>query len=100
MSSTIGQVSRKRPLLTDLLRVALATACLLMVPLAGMQSTNEISWTLSDFVLAGALLAGAGAVHATLARRIVRARQRRILGLVLLGALLALWAELAVGIFH
>jgi hypothetical protein len=41
-------------------RVALATALVLLLPLVAMQITDEVDWGLADFVLAGALLAGTG----------------------------------------
>jgi hypothetical protein len=41
-------------------RVALATAFILLVPLVAMQITDEVDWGLADFVFAGALLAGTG----------------------------------------
>ena len=39
--------------------VALGTGILLLMPLAGMYS-KEVSWTISDFAVAGALVFGAG----------------------------------------
>ena len=42
------------------IRVALATALVLLVPLVAMQITDEADWSLADFVLAGALLGGTG----------------------------------------
>lgn len=41
-------------------RVALVTALILLVPLVAMQVTDEVNWSLADFVLAGALLGGTG----------------------------------------
>jgi hypothetical protein len=41
-------------------RVALATAFILLVPLAAMQITDEVDWSLADFAFAGALLGGTG----------------------------------------
>ena len=41
-------------------RVALATACLLLVPLLAMQFTDGVDWGVFDFVFAGAILAAAG----------------------------------------
>jgi hypothetical protein len=41
-------------------RVALVTACILLVPLVAMQFTDEVDWGVFDFVLAGVLLAGSG----------------------------------------
>jgi hypothetical protein len=41
-------------------RVALATAFILLLPLVAMQITDEVDWSLADFVVAGALLGGTG----------------------------------------
>jgi hypothetical protein len=41
-------------------RVALATACVLLVPLVAMQITDGVDWNLADFVIAGVLLGGTG----------------------------------------
>jgi hypothetical protein len=41
-------------------RVALATAFILLVPLVAMQFTDEVDWGVADFVAAGVLLGGAG----------------------------------------
>jgi hypothetical protein len=41
-------------------RVALATAFILLLPLVAMQITGEVDWGLADFVFAGALLGGTG----------------------------------------
>ena len=37
-------------------RVALGVALILSLPLVAMQFTDEVVWSLADFVLAGALL--------------------------------------------
>jgi hypothetical protein len=51
-------------------RVALATAFILLLPLVAMQITDEVDWGLADFVFAGALLAGTGLLlHELGARR-------------------------------
>jgi hypothetical protein len=42
------------------LRVVLATAFILLLPLVAMQLTDEVQWDLADFVVAGALLGGTG----------------------------------------
>jgi hypothetical protein len=41
-------------------RVALATAFVLLLPLVAMQFTDGVDWSLADFVVAGALLGGSG----------------------------------------
>ena len=41
-------------------RVALATAFIVLLPLLAMQITDEVDWGVADFVFAGALTAGTG----------------------------------------
>jgi hypothetical protein len=51
-------------------RVALATAFLLLLPLVAMQITDEVDWGVADFAFAGALLGGTGLLlHALAARK-------------------------------
>lgn len=90
----------QRPIGADLLRVALVTACLLLLPLVAMQFTREMNWGPGDFLAAGLLLGGAGSAWVLLSRLVRAPRQRKLLGAALLGALLLTWAELAVGILH
>jgi hypothetical protein len=51
------------------IRVALATAFILLLPLVAMQITDEVDWGLADFAVAGALLVGAGLLLHELAAR-------------------------------
>ena len=90
----------RRPLARSMLVVLLATAAILLVPLAAMQVTDEVNWGLEDFAVAGALLAGTGLLYVAAARRVANGRRRLAVGLVLGAALLLIWAELAVGIVH
>jgi hypothetical protein len=70
-----------------------------MVPAIAMQFTPEVSWGPGDFVVAGALLFGTGAL-AVLGLDHVRGTGKRIALIVGLAVSLALvWAELAVGLF-
>jgi hypothetical protein len=50
-------------------RVALATAFILLVPLVAMQITDEVDWSLADFAVAGALLGGTGLLLELAARK-------------------------------
>src|SRR5919109_2892900 len=50
-------------------RVALATAFILLLPLVAMQITDEVNWGLADFVFAGALLGGTGLLLELAARK-------------------------------
>ncbi len=40
--------------------VALVTGALLLIPLIAMQFSEDVVWTLSDFILAGFMLFGTG----------------------------------------
>jgi hypothetical protein len=51
------------------IRVALATACILLLPLVAMQITDEVDWSLADFVFAGVLLGGTGLLLEQAVRR-------------------------------
>lgn len=79
--------------------IALATGLLLLVPLVAMQFTNEVSWSLGDFLAASALLVGAGMTYAIAARHARRASQRAAIAVAVFSGLAAIWAELAVGLF-
>ncbi|MFD0976700.1 hypothetical protein [Salinimicrobium gaetbulicola] len=72
---------------------------LLMVPLLAMQFTNEVNWTLSDFVIAGILLSVTGLAIELVLRNVKTTKNRLIFCGIVLLVFLVIWAELAVGIF-
>jgi ABC-type cobalt transport system substrate-binding protein len=82
-----------------LIVILLAISMLLLIPLIAMQFTDEVNWTLFDFVIAGALLFGTGLLSELIMRKIKKINYRIVLLFVLFAALLLIWAELAVGIF-
>ncbi|MGB5667516.1 MAG: hypothetical protein WBM53_11745 [Maribacter sp.] len=79
--------------------ILLTLAILLLIPLIAMQFTAEVNWTPFDFVVAGFLLIGTGLIFDLVIRKIKNIKYRIATSLVLLIALLLIWAELAVGIF-
>lgn len=94
------QMNRPAPLGKRMTLILVGTVLLLLIPLVAMQFTNEVVWTLSDFGVAGALLAGTGLAYELTTRRLRSPRSRAIASVVIIGAFLLIWAELAVGIFH
>lgn len=78
--------------------VLLVTAAILLLPFIAMQFTGEVNWTISDFVVAGVLLAGTGLAYVLSTMKMRNARSRLAIGAALAVALLLVWAELAVGI--
>lgn len=83
---------------SNLSRIRIGTALILAVPLVAMQFSDEVDWSLSDFVIIGSLLVGTGLLYELLKSK-VNPKYRLILAAVLLLGLLLVWAELAVGIF-
>lgn len=53
----------------SVVRVALVTAFILLLPLVAMQITGEVAWDLADFAFAGALLGGTGLLLELAARK-------------------------------
>ncbi len=78
--------------------LAIGTCFILLVPLAAMQVTEEVNWSIMDFVTMGALLFGAGSIFVLVARKVPR-KYWLAIGMLVALALLYVWAELAVGIF-
>ncbi|WP_347922410.1 hypothetical protein [Pontimicrobium sp. SW4] len=74
-------------------------AFILLMPWVAMQFTNEVHWTLSDFIIAGVLLTGTGLVCEFVMRKVKTKENRIALIVITLALLLLIWAELAVGIF-
>lgn len=72
---------------------------ILLLPLVAMQFTNEVNWSVFDFVVAGILLFGICGVIELALRKINTINQRVWVVLGILLVLFLIWAELAVGIF-
>lgn len=82
-----------------LIGVLLVLAFLLAIPLVAMQFTAEVSWTLLDFVVMGALLSGTGLMIEMVMRKVKNMNYQIGIVAVILVGLFIIWAELAVGIF-
>ncbi|WP_217988428.1 hypothetical protein [Aliifodinibius salipaludis] len=78
--------------------LALTTGFLLMIPLIAMQFTDEVVWTLSDFILAGTLLFGTGLTYKLATRNTGEIIYRIAIGFALFTGLFLIWVNLAVGI--
>lgn len=78
--------------------LALATGFLLMIPLIAMQFTNEVLWTLSDFIIAGTFLFGTGLTYKLITRKTGKVTYRVAIGFALFTGLFLLWVNGAVGI--
>ncbi len=82
-----------------LIGIVLTVALLLLIPLIAMQFTDEVNWTLFDFVVMGVLLLGTGLMCEIAMRKVKKFEHRIVICGAFLVALFIIWAELAVGIF-
>lgn len=79
--------------------ILLAIPVLLLIPLIGMQFSNEIKWSPFDFAVMGTLLLIVGLFVELVLRKIKGKENRIVLIAIIVIVFLLMWAELAVGIF-
>ncbi len=82
----------------NIIRIALVTAVILLLPLVAMQFNAEVNWTWFDFVVAGFLLFGSGLAYELIARKAGNAAYRVAVAIAVGAALLLIWVNLAVGL--
>ena len=82
-----------------LIIIEMMALLLLLIPLIAMQFSDEVNWTLFDFVVAAILLLGTGLVIEFVLRNVKKITHRIIICIIILAVLLLIWAELAAGIF-
>lgn len=79
--------------------IIITVVILLLIPLIAMQFTEEVKWTLLDFVVAGILLLGTGLIFELVMKKVEKTKHRITICIAVLAGFLLIWAELAVGIF-
>lgn len=75
-------------------------AVILMLPAVAMRFTDDVQWTVSDFVFAAVLLIGGGLLIELVVWKARSLPARLALCLAVLVVLSLIWVEAAVGIFH
>ena len=88
------KMKHKRPI-----GILIIILILLLIPWVAMQYTEEVKWTILDFVVMGILLIATGSLFELIWRKVSRKANRNALYVILMMGFLLLWAELAVGIF-
>lgn len=73
-------------------------ATILLLPLIAMQFTEEMAWSLHDFVFAGVLVVGTGGLLELTVRTTGSQAYRAAVGVALAGLFLLVWINGAVGI--
>ena len=87
-------------LLFDLMiRILYIVGTILLIPFIAMQLTNEVNWSLFDFIIMGAMLTITGLLGEIIFKKVKKYKNRVALYVVVAIIFLLIWAELAVGIF-
>tara|TARA_A200000113_G_scaffold160610_1_gene145335 strand:+ start:520 stop:801 length:282 start_codon:yes stop_codon:yes gene_type:complete len=73
---------------------------LLLIPFVGMQYSNEVKWSLNDFIIMGIILLSFGIIINKIIYRVGAFNKRIILISTLIILFFLLWAELAIGLFN
>jgi hypothetical protein len=80
-----------------IIRIALVTIGILLIPWGAMQFSGAVNWTLADFIIMGALIFVTGVM---LDLVLSKMGKYRVVGAIAIAVMfLWLWAELAVGVF-
>lgn len=93
-----GAMKRHMTASRSAVRVVLAAAAILLLPLLAMLVTDEVAWGPIDFALAGVLLLGVGALGELAVSRAGTPAYKVAAGVALGAGLLLVWSFLAVGI--
>jgi hypothetical protein len=81
-----------------LVRIIMVIVGLLLIPLIAMQFTNEMDWSLDDFIAMGIMLSVAGAMIEIGARMSPNTKYRIGLAIAVFAGFTLMWVNLAVGI--
>ena len=84
----------------SLIILALIVTAILLIPLIAMQFSNEVNWSIRDFVIAGVLLLGFGFLIELIIRKVKQSKYKAIFIALVLLLLFLIWIELAVGLFN
>ena len=90
------EITNQNKRLITIMAIALA---ILLIPFIAMDFSNDVDWTLFDFIVAGILLFGTGLTLEFILRKIKTLRYRILFGIILFLLLFIVWVELAVGVF-
>lgn len=96
---SLGQMKTPDTLLKDIITVALIAASLLLIPLAAMFLTEEMNWSVMDFIIVWLLLFSSGITYRLVTRKKRTISYKVAIGLAVLTGLFMMWVNLGVGIF-
>lgn len=79
--------------------IGIGVLMLLAIPFIAMHITDQVSWTLSDFILMGSILFTVGLGVDFMVRSHYKPGVKVVLILGMIAIFFLIWAELAVGLF-
>ena len=82
-----------------IVRIFYIAGLLLLIPLIAMQFTNEVNWSLFDFIIMGAMLTIAVLLIGITLTKFKASKNRILLIAIIIAIFFLIWAELGVGIF-
>ena len=82
----------------NIIRMAIATFLILLIPFLAMQFTDDVDWSVFDFVSFGALLFGSGLMYELITRKSGNKAYRAAVGVALAAVFFLVWINGAVGI--
>jgi len=82
-----------------IVRIFYIAGLLLLIPLIAMQFTNEVNWSLFDFIIMGGMLTIAGLLIGITLTKFKASKNRILLIAIIIAIFFLIWAELGVGIF-
>ncbi|MDR9418144.1 hypothetical protein [Gracilimonas sp.] len=77
---------------------ALITVSILLIPLIAMQFSENVIWTVSDFIFAGLLILSCSLTYTLVTKKTTTVAYRVATGFALLTGLFLIWSNLAVGL--
>jgi len=98
ISSSFNKFQNSKSTVHQFIIVGISAAFLLLVPLAAMQFTDEVAWSLFDFFAAWLLLFGTGITYLLITRQMNNTAYKTAVGIAVATTLLIVWANLSVGI--
>jgi hypothetical protein len=82
----------------NIIRIALGTGLILLIPLVAMQFSDEWNWGVFDFIFMGGLLFGTGLAYELIAKKGSTTAYRAAVGIACPAALVLVWMNAAVGL--
>lgn len=79
--------------------ILITVIILLLIPFVAMQFSNDVNWSMFDFLVASILLFGTGLLIEFLLRKVKNKQVRIALISIISFVLIVIWIELAVGVF-